>query len=117
MKYIKNPFAAIPKVTLMALTVYGTMLAHFDAIAQEKKPTEVVKVHVQYKTQISGVVISTATGKPVLGARVFYKNMTSTITGEDGKFQLTVPSSSVAVNVECPGFASVEIPVAKTCQV
>lgn len=113
MKYIKNPFAAIPKVTLMALTVYGTMLAHFDAIAQEKKPTEVVKVHVQYKTQISGVVISTATGKPVLGARVFYKNMTSTITGEDGKFQLTVPSSSVAVNVECPGFASVEIPVAK----
>jgi hypothetical protein len=50
MKYIKNPFAAIPKVTLMALTVYGTMLAHFDAIAQEKKPTEVVKVHVQYKT-------------------------------------------------------------------
>jgi hypothetical protein len=76
----------------------------------------VVKVQVQYNTQVSGVIISTSTGKPVLGARVFYKNMTSTITGEDGKFKLTIPSSSVAVNVECPGFVSVEIPVAKRSQ-
>jgi hypothetical protein len=73
MKYIKNPFEAIPKVTLMALTVYGTMLAHFDVVAQEKKPTEVVKVQVQYNTQVSGVIISTSTGKPVLGLVFFTK--------------------------------------------
>lgn len=113
MKYIQNPSAAIPKITLMVLTVCGSLLVQNRAQAQEKKPTEVVKVQVKYKTQITGVIISASTGKPVLGARVFYKNMTSSITGDDGKFELTVPNASVAVNVECPGYASVEIPVAK----
>lgn len=117
MKYfIQQYIPTIPKATLATLAICGITLQASVATAQTK-PSEVVKVQVKYTTEIKGVVISAATKKPVLGARIFYKNMTSSITDEDGTFKLTIPSNGVSVNVECPGYQSIEIPVAKRSNV
>lgn len=44
--------------------------------------------------QVTGIVISADDGEPVIGASVAVKGTTrGTVTDEDGKFSLSVPSS------------------------
>lgn len=70
-----------------------------------------VKAPPKMAANISGIVTDAATKKPITGARVFYKNLTTSITGDDGRFTLAVPGNNVSVGVEIPGYQSREIPI------
>ena len=62
------------------------------------------------KISVSGTVRDVA-GQPVFGAGVFEKGTTNgTVSGENGRFTLTVPSNAVLV-VSCIGYLTKEIPV------
>lgn len=113
MKYFIKNIQTFPKKTFALASFCGLMMYSNAVQAQESKPLEVVKIHPKYNTEVSGVVISASTGKPVTGARVYFKSMTSAITAEDGTFKLSIPSSKVSISVECPGYESTEIAVAK----
>lgn len=117
MKYFIQNIQAFPKTTVALASFCGIMMCGSAVQAQETKIQEVVKILPKYNTEISGVVISASTGKPVTGARVYFKNMTSAITAEDGTFKLSVPSPKVSVSVECPGYESTEIAVAKRSKI
>jgi TonB-linked SusC/RagA family outer membrane protein len=93
------------------------LLASQLVVAQDKKDTADVVVVEKRFTQISGIISSATTQKPVAGARIYYKNLTSSITDEEGKFKLSVPDNDVTVSIECPGYESKEIPVARRSEI
>lgn len=61
-------------------------------------------------TSVSGKVVSAENGDPIVGATVLVKGTnTGTITGNDGEFTITVPSSSSVLVVSFIGTATVEL--------
>ncbi len=117
MKYFIKNIQTFPKTTVALASFCGLVLCGSAVQAQDTPIQEVVKIHPKYNTEISGVIISASTGKPVTGARVYYKSMTSSITAEDGTFKLSIPSPMVSISVECPGYESTEISVAKRSKI
>lgn len=72
---------------------------------------EAAKAPPKLKGEITGIVTDAATRKPLSGARVFYKNLTTSITGDDGRFKLAIPGNNVSVGVEISGYQTREIAV------
>lgn len=88
----------------------GLMLAAGPVMAQAPAVRETVVS--QHLTQrISGVVTDAATKKPLLGVRVFYKNLTTAITDENGAFSLAVPGLNVSVSVDMAGYQTRDVAV------
>lgn len=119
MKYFIQNIKVLP-LSLVAPVVLGSMiLVSQSTFGQQKKAsgkgaTTVVvpKTHSSFNTEIEGVVLDAITKKPVLGARVFYKDLASSIAKEDGTFKIKLPNSKVILSVEAPGFKSYEVAVA-----
>lgn len=65
------------------------------------------------KVQISGVVLESATGKPLSGARVEIPNVISALTGDDGKFTLNKSIQGAYLVVSAPGFATKHVALLK----
>lgn len=62
--------------------------------------------------QVTGTVISADDGEPVIGASVVVKGTTrGTVTDEDGKFTLSVPSSVKTLMFSYVGMKTIEMPV------
>ena len=59
-----------------------------------------------FSYQVTGVVKSAETKKPLAGLRVSYKNIQVALTNDDGKFTINLPSGGVNLNVAGPGYAS-----------
>jgi len=70
------------------------------------------------QTKVTGTVLSTDDGQPVIGASVVVKGTSSgTITDEDGKFTLTLPSNAKVLVFSYVGMKTVELPAKPTMQV
>ncbi|MEZ0487907.1 SusC/RagA family TonB-linked outer membrane protein [Fibrella aquatica] len=96
------------------LGVFGLMLLSLMSNGQDGAEYVTVvaaKAPPKMKSEIKGVVTDAATRKPLTGARVFYKNLTTSITGDDGRFTLAIPGNNVSVSVEITGYQSREIAV------
>ena len=65
------------------------------------------------KTNISGKVYVSATGKPLSGAIVTIPGVTSVITTDSGTFKLEKSIKGAILVIEAPGFATKRIPVLK----
>lgn len=89
---------------LLSVTVYGQDEPEFA-------PTVVKRATPVFKTEITGIVTDAVTKKPLSGARVFYKNLTASITDDNGAFKLPIPGYSVSVNVEMAGYQTREVAV------
>lgn len=89
---------------LLALSVNGQDGADYVTI-------ETAKTRPKFTAQIKGIVTDAATRKPLTGARVFYKHLSTAITGDDGRFTLAIPSGKVSVGVEIAGYQTREIAV------
>src|SRR3954470_21175319 len=59
--------------------------------------------------KVSGTITSAATGQPLQGISVKYKNYAAAITDASGRFSIYVPGYDVAVLVEGSGYQSKEI--------
>lgn len=57
-------------------------------------------------TKITGTVYESASGKPLSGAQVSIPNVTSVITGDDGKFTIEKTVKGAYLVVNSPGYAS-----------
>ncbi len=68
-------------------------------------------VSAQTKTA-SGTVISTEDGLPVIGASVVAKDhpLTGTLTNADGRYSLSVPSSTTTLVISLVGMKTIEVP-------
>jgi len=66
----------------------------------------------KYTNQLSGLISDAVTQKPLMGARVYYKQVTTSITDDNGGFKLLVPNYSVSVVVEMAGYQSKEVFIA-----
>ncbi len=91
-------------LVFLSLVSNGQDGADYVTVVAAKAPPKL-------KGEIKGVVIDAATKRPLTGARVFYKNLTTAITGDDGRFTLAIPANNVSVGVEIAGYQSREIPV------
>ncbi|NID10045.1 SusC/RagA family TonB-linked outer membrane protein [Fibrivirga algicola] len=91
-------------LVLVSLVSNGQDGAEYVTVVAAKAPPKL-------SAQISGVITDAATKKPLTGARVFYKNLTTSITGDDGRFTLAVPSANVSVGVEIAGYQSREVAI------
>lgn len=114
MQHFIQSTQAVQRAGRRWLGVCGLML--FALVGNGQDGTEYVtvvaaKAPPKMKGEIKGVVIDAATKKPLTGARVFYKNLTTSITGDDGRFTLAVPGNTVSVGVEIAGYQAREIPI------
>lgn len=57
------------------------------------------------KTEISGTVYESASGRPISGAQVIIPGLTSVLTDDNGNFVLTKTQKGAFINVKAPGFA------------
>lgn len=75
--------------------------------SQEKKRAEKEPMAEKkgWKT-LSGEVTDAATGKPLPGVRITYKNASAAISDSTGKFMLEVPDYSVSISIAGDGFQS-----------
>jgi TonB-linked SusC/RagA family outer membrane protein len=71
------------------------------------------------QTKVTGTVLSTDDGQPVIGASVVVKGNSSsgTITDAEGKFTLTLPSNAKVLVFSYVGMKTVELPVKPMMQV
>lgn len=60
---------------------------------------------------IRGVVIDAATGKPIAGASVTYKDISASITDSMGNFSIEVPVPEIQLSVKADGYQEKTIPV------
>ena len=61
---------------------------------------------------LSGLVLDSSTGLPLPGARVAVVNSRAmAMTGDDGRFTLSLPSDAATLKVTAPGFADILVPV------
>ncbi|MDR3129561.1 MAG: carboxypeptidase-like regulatory domain-containing protein [Tannerellaceae bacterium] len=64
-------------------------------------------VTVAQQTRVTGTVLSSEDGEPVIGASVMVKGTSQgTITDIDGKFEMEVPSSSRTMVIFIPSYSS-----------
>lgn len=97
---------------LQVLSIAYCSLASFGTVAQVIPPqndTRDVGVSAFFQNKVAGIITDAATGKPLEGVRVTYKNLTAAITDEKGKFVLAVPSYKVSIQVEGEGFQTKEV--------
>lgn len=63
------------------------------------------------KFQVGGTVINAATGKPLRGIRLTYKEFAASITDSSGHFSIKVPNAEALLLVTGDGYQSKEVPV------
>jgi TonB-linked SusC/RagA family outer membrane protein len=108
------------KRTITTTCLLTVLLASSVTKAQQTTPDTAVVVndtvpvvniskHVQDGVKVSGRITSAATGEPLQGISVKYKNYAAAITDASGRFSIYVPDYSVAVLVEGSGYQSKEI--------
>ncbi len=64
-----------------------------------------------FTTSIKGIVIESATGKPLSGANITIKDVTSVISDEKGEFEINRSIPDAKITVSLPGFATRQIPL------
>ncbi len=70
------------------------------------------------QTRVTGTVVSTDDGQPIIGASVVVKGTSSgTITDSDGKFALTLPANAKVLVFSYVGMQTVELAAKSTMQV
>ena len=88
------------------LTLTVALTACFYVYAQKK-----VTPPAENKFKVGGTVINAATGKPIRGIRLTYKDFAASITDSSGQFSIKLPGKSVLLLVEGDGYQSTEVPV------
>lgn len=131
MKYFIQNIRVLPQTYIASVLMGGMLLFGQATNAQQKKATKnvegntpstrqkkVTKVSASSKAiqnvlleQVEGIVVSSSTQKPVSGVRVFYKDLSSSITKEDGTFKLKIPNNQVVIGVEGSGYKSYDVAV------
>ena len=97
----------IPKIGLF----FGLVLFSLGVNAQKETATNSIKVAPKFSTTIKGTVTDATSQKRLSGARVFYKNYTTTFTEENGTFTLSVPNKNVSVLIEMAGYQTIEVAI------
>lgn len=88
------------------LTLTVALTACFYGYAQKKGTAAAGN-----KFQVGGTVINAATGKPVRGIRLSYKEFAASITDSSGHFTIKVPNAEALLLVTGDGYQSKEVPV------
>lgn len=88
------------------LTLTVALTACFYGYAQKKGTAATGN-----KFQVWGTVINAATGKPVRGIRLSYKEFAASITDSSGHFTIKVPNAEALLLVTGDGYQSKEVPV------
>ena len=121
MKYTLQNMKLFPKLCATPVLLGGLLILGQNVLGQQKKkPAQkqaIEKVssqssHSSFTTEVVGVVLDASTKKPVLGARVFYRELASSITKEDGTFSIKLPNDKVVLSVEASGYDGYELAVA-----
>jgi len=63
------------------------------------------------KFKVEGTVSNAATGKPIRGIRLTYKEFAASITDSSGKFTINIPGDKGLLLLEGDGYQSKEVPV------
>ena len=103
-----NFMRASQKITYLILSF---LLISFGVLAQNELSKE-VNQRAKYANQLTGLISDAVTQKPLMGARVYYKQATIAITDDNGTFKLLVPNYSVSIIIEMAGYQSKEVFIA-----
>src|SRR5436305_1938510 len=86
------------------------LLACYCGLAQNRKDTVIILKHPGAMT-VNGEVTDAATGKPLSGISVSFKDYSAAISDSLGKFSLKLPSKNVALIFEGEGYQTKEVSV------
>ncbi len=88
------------------LTLTVALTACFYVSAQKKGTPAAVN-----KFQVTGTVINAATGKPLRGIRLSYKEFAASLTDSSGQFSIKLPNEEALLLVTGDGYQAKEVPV------
>ncbi|GAB2805544.1 SusC/RagA family TonB-linked outer membrane protein [Ferruginibacter profundus] len=88
------------------ITLSVALAACFFVQAQKKG-----KAAAENKFRVEGTVTSAATGKPIRGIRLTYKEFAASITDSSGNFSINLPVQEGLLLLEGDGYQSKEVPV------
>ncbi|MGE5520665.1 MAG: SusC/RagA family TonB-linked outer membrane protein, partial [Candidatus Dadabacteria bacterium] len=99
--YIKS----LKNLLLIASVVCCTPMLRAQDIAKTNQQNNRLSKFVS----VSGTIKEAATGKPIRGARITYKEFSAAISDSTGRFSLKVPTTTVSVLVESEGYQTKEV--------
>lgn len=88
------------KKYILLLVVFSLSVCGYAQDQEEKK-----------ESVITGVVLESATGKPVPGAAVSIPGIASSITDDDGRFDLSKTIDGAVLQIQIPGYATQRVAV------
>lgn len=121
MKYTIQNIKLFPKLCATPVLLSGLLIFGQNVWGQQKKQHSAPKPaasaskpngHSSFALEVEGVVLDASTKKTISGSRVFYRDLASSITKEDGTFKIKLPNDKAILSVEAFGYDGLEIAVA-----
>ena len=80
-----------------------------SAYAQQQPRTLTSSVSAKMKNAVSGLVTDGATGNPIVGANIKYKEFAASITDSSGHFKIEVPWDDITLLISADGYQAKEV--------